>query len=174
LKGAAKMELKCKITADEVSKYMKKSTTKKFIKISLIGTAVFFPLLLYILYDFHFIEIWRLIFAVISISILYFGLLYFLLRAKQLYHMKKNIKKLGEAYFNSEKTIILDDEGLELRSILRTTKIPYSGIQLISDTDEIITIKFKAGDLIYIPIAAIQNPDIKDSFISLIKFKTVE
>ncbi len=168
------MELKCKITSTEVTKYIRKTTTKKTLKTSLIGAALFFPVLLYILHDYPFTANWYFIISLFVISTAYFGLLYFLLRVKQLYYIKMNIKKLGKSYFNTEKSIILDDEGLELKSAIRNTKIPYCEIQSVFESNEFITIQFKAGDRIYIPIVNIINPEVKDTFLSSLQSKTAK
>lgn len=158
------MELKYITTPEQYKKYARDLTTHKYVELSLLGTAVISALELTVVKtsDFGWIA-YPVLFV---LAILYFALLFFTLRSKQDKAIKKTIQTCGEGYFDHPKTITLADERLELESVNRSIAVPYRGIEKITEDPSSIFIKFKAGDLVYIPKIGILNPENTQEFIA--------
>lgn len=156
------MELRYMTTPEEYSKFIKRFNIKRFLKLSAIGAAVFLLIMLVISGHKHYSP--KGYAVQLGIDIIYFGIIFLALRIKNHYAIQKSIKKIGLSTFNHPKIMTLGEKGLEVKSISREIKVPYNEIQSFSNDNEFITIKFKATDMVYIPIGGIQNPENKDAF----------
>ena len=163
------MELEYKTTPAEYMKFNGKATWKRHLKVSLIGAAAFLAIMLVVLRDYLYFAF----IIVLGVAIVYFGLIFLLLRIKIRILVRKSIKKFGIDYFNFSKKIILQDDALEIKSSIRDLRIPYCGVQIVSEDHEFISIKFKAGDMVYIPIRGILNPEITEDFLSTLKSRLI-
>lgn len=163
------MELEYKTTPAEYMKFNAKMTLKRHLKVSLMGAVVFLVIMLFVVRDYLYFAF----LIVLGVAIAYFGLIFLLLRLKLKILVRKSIKKFGIDYFNFSKKIILQDGAVEIKSSIRDLKIPYSGIEKVIEDNEFISIKFKAGDMVYIPIRGILNPEITENFISALKLKLI-
>lgn len=163
------MEFTYTTTPSQYAKFIKKTTTRKHLKLSLIGAAIFSVIMIYCFHNYSPINY----LIVLGISIAYFGIIFLLLRIKLSLSIKKIIKKTGKPYFDSEKTIMLNEEGIEVKSIRSDSKIPYTEIENIAEDSEFITIRFKTGNIIFIPQSGIKDMTDKSELISLIKSKII-
>lgn len=166
------MELKYITTPEQYKKYVKDFTRKRFIRISLLGTVVIlaFSLIVAITSD----SGWITYPVLFVLAIFYFALLFFTLRFRQARALKKNIQTFGEGYFDHPKTITLNNEKLEIESFNRSIAVPYRGIEKVSEDPSGISIKFKAGDMVYIPKEGILNPENTQEFIASLNSKINE
>ncbi len=163
------MELRYKTTSEEYIRFVRRYRVKRILKVSAAAAAIFLAVMFFLATYYHYpFKGYAIIFG---IDVAYFGVLVLLLRSKDSYLVKRQIKKIGCAAFDSPKTLILGEEELELKSSVRELKVPYSGIQLPEEGKDYITIKFKAGDMIYIPVNCIQNPENSDAFFTELKQK---
>ncbi|TQI68193.1 YcxB family protein [Clostridium sp. KNHs216] len=166
------MELRYSSTADDYRRFAKKKVKPRKIKVTLIITAVIFVtfLLVNILGRFP-SETAGTVLLKLFLSVLYGGIFLLILNIKVSHDIKKNINKLGQPFFDSEKSITLNKDGLAIKSKIRESKIPYDAIKQFQTDTEFIVIAFKAGDMVYIPITGIKNREIIDDFVSLLKSK---
>jgi hypothetical protein len=169
LERGCTMDLIYMVTTDDYKKFVQKAAKSRIRKKSLIGTIVFWALLMVV-------GIWleapqKILVWILAVSVIYGGFLVLLLNIKLSRSIKKSIEKAGELFFNSEKFVALNDDGIEMKSNIRDTKVPYDSIKQVTEDKEFISIEFKVGDQIFIPVNQIQNIESKDEFIASLRSK---
>nr|WP_319488581.1 YcxB family protein [uncultured Caproiciproducens sp.] len=165
------MELIYTSTVEDYRRFAKKRAKPKRMKATLIFTVICFVIFLIMGIMSQFPA--ETVVLNLFLSVLYGGILFLILNMKLSHNINKNIKKIGRSFFDSEKSIILNEDGIIIKTNIRESKMPYDAIkQLQTDTDFFV-IEFKAGDMVYIPTSGIKNRNIKDDFVFLIKSKTV-
>lgn len=112
-------------------------------------------------------------YKVIISSLFLVGALYYVYFIAPKNSRKKYLKKLEQSEFlNEERTIMLENEQVTLKTKSRTLSHEYTNIEKISTIDNyFVIISFKYNDSITIPNSAFENNNQKIEFINTLKLK---